>query len=211
MLIIGLTGGIGMGKSTAAERFRAHDIPVLDADAVVHDLYRGQAVPLIEQAFPQTTANGEVDRARLSQALMADPSGFKRLEAIVHPLVREAERDFLAAADKAGSEIAVLEIPLLFETGADRLVDLVVVVSAGTAEQRRRVLQRPGMTEEKCDQILARQTPDEEKRARADYIVDSSGPIADSARQVDDIIRRIRTGRVAAAYQRHWQSSLHLP
>lgn len=208
MLIVGLTGSIGMGKSTAAERFRHNGIPVCDADSAVHDLYRGAAVPPIEEAFPGTTVGGAVDRAKLSAALMADPDGFTRLEAIVHPLVREAERAFLHEAAAAGHDIAVLEIPLLFETGGDKRVDVTVVVSAGEAEQRRRVLERPGMTAEKLASLLARQLPDAEKRARADYVVDTSGSISDTAALLDTIITELRFGdRQPAAYQRHWQSA----
>ncbi len=205
MLIVGLTGSIGMGKSTAAERFRHHGIPVCDADAVVHELYRGEAAPLIETAFPGTVCAGEVDRSKLSAALMADPSGFARLEAIVHPLVRAAERAFLKRSAEGGHDLAVLEIPLLFETGADALVDATVVVSAGAKEQRRRVLERAGMTAEKLDRLLARQLPDAEKRARADFVVDTSGSIAETATRLDAIVSELRFGdREASAYQRHW-------
>ncbi|MEO1544297.1 MAG: dephospho-CoA kinase [Pseudomonadota bacterium] len=208
MMIVGLTGSIGMGKTTAAERFRYNGIPVCDADAEVHALYAGKAAPLIEDVFPGTTDAGVVDREKLSKALLADPSGFKRLEAIVHPLVREAERAFLQASHDAGHAIAVLEIPLLFETGGDGLVDKTVVVSAGLDEQRRRVLERPGMTPEKLQNILSRQRPDAEKRAKADFIVDSSGSITDSAAQVDDILRQLNClaneSSNAEAYHRHW-------
>ncbi|MEL7047586.1 MAG: dephospho-CoA kinase [Pseudomonadota bacterium] len=205
MLIVGLTGSIGMGKSTAAQRFRHHAIPVCDADAEVHKLYSGSAAPLIEQAFPGSTHEGVVQRPKLAKLLLADPAGFERLEAIVHPLVRDAERDFLDAAFEAGHDIAVLEIPLLFEADSDRLVDRTVVVSAGEHEQRRRVLERPGMTVQKLDAILDRQLPDAEKRRKADFLVDTSGPIADSQAQLDDIIAQLKLlAPSAKAYQRHW-------
>ncbi|MEO1207290.1 MAG: dephospho-CoA kinase [Pseudomonadota bacterium] len=211
MIIVGLTGSIGMGKSTAATRFRHHGIPVCDADAEVHKLYAGKAAPLIEEAFPGTTVDGVVDRQKLGAELLKDPGGFKTLEAIVHPLVREAERKFLQDAQTAGHQIAVLEIPLLFETGADALVDKTVVVSAGPDEQSRRVLERPGMTVEKLESIIARQQPDDQKRAKADFLVDSSGPVTDSAAQVDDILMQLKDAAnqcdQAQAYHRHWSGA----
>ncbi len=203
MLIVGLTGSIGMGKSTAAKRFRALGIAVLDADAIVHDLYRGAAVPLVEQAFPGVTVNGLVDRARLSLALAADPSGFKRLEQIVHPLVRAAEAALLAAEFARGSQIVVLEIPLLFETGGEQCVDIVLVVSARPDMQRQRVLARPGMTPARLDQLLSHQMPDAEKRQRADFVVDTNGSIAETDRQVDAIVALL-VNRRGSAYQRCW-------
>lgn len=203
MLIVGLTGSIGMGKSTAAARFRTRGVAVLDADAVVHDLYRGPAVPLIEAAFPGATVDGMVDRPKLAAMLAVDTAGFRRLEAIVHPLVRAAERDFLMREAVRGAELAVLEIPLLFETCGDKLVDVVVVVSASAAAQRARVLERPGMTAARFDQIVARQLPDAEKRSRADFVVDTNGSIADTEAQVDAIVREL-SGRAGAAYHRHW-------
>lgn len=206
MLIVGLTGSIGMGKSTAAARFRAHGIGVLDADRIVHELYRGAAVPLIEAAFPGSTTASEVDRPKLAALLARDRDGFQRLEAIVHPLVREAEREFLASEAARGAHVAVLEIPLLFETGADRLVDVVVVVSVDGETQRRRVLERPGMTAERLEQLLARQVPDREKRARADFVVDTSGTIADTEAQVDAILGTL-AGRTGTAYHRLWRNA----
>jgi dephospho-CoA kinase len=203
MLIVGLTGSIGMGKSTAAAHLREKGVPVFDADAEVHRLYAAEAVPLIEAAFPGTTGDGKVDRARLSARLMADPSGFKRLEAIVHPLVQAAERAFLQAAAKAGEPIAVLEIPLLFESGGAVRVDITIVVSAGPEMQRRRVLARPGMSEAKLQQILARQMSDAAKRAKADFIVDTSGEIADTQAQIDRILESLK-GWPCAAFQREW-------
>lgn len=203
MLIIGLTGSIGMGKSTAAERFRSHGITVIDADAEVHKLYAGEAVPLIESAFPGTTSDGKVDRAALSAQLMRVPSSFRRLEEIVHPLVQQAERKILQAEFAQGATLVVLEVPLLFETGADARVDVTVVVSTSADEQARRVLARPGMGTEKLAAILSRQLPDEEKRRRADFIVDTSGSIAESNAQVDAIVARL-AGRTGDAFARHW-------
>ena len=203
MLVIGLTGSIGMGKSTAAARFEQNGIAVFDADTAVHQLYAGAAVHLIENAFPGTTQNGIVDRPRLLAALIAAPEGFKRLEAIVHPMVRDLERDFLHAEIQKGAAMAVLEIPLLFETGGDKLCDVTVVVSAPAQMQRERVLQRPGMTPEKLDEILARQMPDADKRARADFVVDTGGTIAESQAQIDKIIARLKE-RSGTAYHRYW-------
>jgi dephospho-CoA kinase len=203
MLIIGLTGSIGMGKSTVAARFRALGIPVCDADAEVHKLYDGPAVGPIEAAFPGTTANGKVDRQNLAQALMADPANFKRLEAIVHPLVVQAERAFLRAEAAKGSHMAVLEIPLLLETGGDARVDCVVVVSAPLHTQRERVLARPGMLPQKLEHLLARQMPDAEKRKRADFVVDTGGTFADTDAQVDKIVESLQ-GRAGTAYAKFW-------
>lgn len=203
MLIIGLTGSIGMGKSTAAARFRRLGIAVFDADAAVHDLYRGKAAPLIEAAFPGSTAEGIVDRRLLMKSLSSTPGAFARLEAIVHPLVREAEQAFLAAEKHRGARLAVLEIPLLFETGGDRLVDVTVVVSAPLQEQRRRVMERPGMTEAKLVELLARQLPDAEKQRRADFVVDTSGPIPETEAQIDKLVEQLSERR-GSAYQRHW-------
>jgi dephospho-CoA kinase len=204
MLLIGLTGSIGMGKSTVAKRFRALGIPVIDADAEVHKLYEGAAVAPIEAAFPGTTGGGKVDRQKLAAALLADPGGFKRLEAIVHPLVFAAERSLLRAEAGKGVPMAVLEIPLLLETGGEKRVDLVVVVSAPAEAQRTRVMQRPGMTAEKLDQILARQMPDAEKRRRADFIVDTGGTFADTDVQVDNIVESLK-GRTGTAFDKFWR------
>lgn len=203
MLLIGLTGSIGMGKSTAANRFRANGIAVIDADAEVHKLYRGAAVDSIEAAFPGTTGQAGVDRQKLAAALLADPSGFKRLEAIVHPLVHAAEKALLKTEADRGATMAVLEIPLLFETGGDKRVDVTVVVSAPLAMQRRRVLDRPGMTPEKLDQILSRQLPDAEKRERADFVVDTSKTISETELQIDKIVAQLH-GRDGTAFARYW-------
>lgn len=205
MLVVGLTGSIGMGKSTAAAAFRALGLAVSDADALVHKLYDvgGAAVQPIDAAFPGVVVDGRVDRARLAASLLADATGFKRLEAIVHPLVRRAQKDFLHSEAKRGARVAILEIPLLYETGGDARVDKVVVVSAGAHAQRQRVLARPGMTAEKLDQLLARQTPDAEKRRRADFVVDTSGTIDDTNAGVARVVARLTTEQ-GTAFQRHW-------
>ncbi len=206
MLIIGLTGSIGMGKSTVAKRFVENGIAVCDADAEVHKLYGpgGAAVAPIEAAFPGVTGAGGVDRPKLGASLLADPSGFKRLEAIVHPLVREAERDFLVAEKDRGAAMAVLEIPLLFEGKGHTQVDVTVVVSAPADVQRARVLERPGMSPEKLEQILSRQTPDAEKRARADFVVDTGLELPETLAQVDRVIAELR-GRKGDAFERCWR------
>jgi dephospho-CoA kinase len=203
MLIIGLTGSIGMGKSTVAARLRERGLPVIDADAEVHKLYRGAAVPLIEEVFPGTTRNGEVDRAALAKVLMDAPTRFKELEAIVHPLVYAAEKLALREAATAGATMAVLEIPLLFEGGGERRVDVTIVVSAPPEVQRARVLQRPGMTAEKLDSLLSRQVPDAIKRQKADFVVDTGTTIPETYAQVDTIVESLR-GRTGTAYSRHW-------
>jgi dephospho-CoA kinase len=203
MLIVGLTGSIGMGKSTVAARFRHFGIAVCDADAEVHKLYEGAAVPAIEAAFPGTTHAGKVDRQKLAQVLIARPEGFARLEAIVHPLVFAAERAFLHAEAAKGAAVAVLEIPLLLETGGEARVDVVVVVSASADKQRERVLQRPNMTAERLEQVLARQMPDAEKRARADFIVDTGGTFAETDAQVDNIVESLK-GQAGTAFATAW-------
>lgn len=203
MQIVGLTGSIGMGKSTIAAMFRERGIAVFDADAEVHRLYAGEAVPRIEAAFPGTTTDGRVDRARLAAVLANDAERFRILEKIVHPLVRKGEQEFLAAAAGRGDRLAVLEIPLLLETELDAQVDAVVVVSAPAHLQRARVLERPGMTDERLDALLERQMPDSLKRHRADFVVDTGGSLADSEAQVDAILSALRS-MPAEAYARHW-------
>jgi dephospho-CoA kinase len=174
MFILGLTGSLGMGKSTTARFFAEEGVPVHDADAVVHRLYDGEAAAAIEAAFPGTTASGKVDRDKLAARVLGDSAALKRLEAIVHPLVQGAEQRLLAEAEARGEKVAVLDIPLLFETGGEKRVDAVVVVSAPPDVQRSRALERPGMTVDKLDAILAKQMPDDEKRRRADFVVDTS-------------------------------------
>lgn len=204
MRIIGLTGSIGMGKSAVAEMLRRRGLPVFDADAEVHRLYAGMAVPVIEAAFPGTTSEGRVDRVKLAAALGTDSARFRKLEEIVHPLVRDAERRFLDAACRAGAEAAVLESPLLLETGRDADVDVVLVVSAPADIQRARVLERPGMTEARFDALLARQRPDAEKRRRADFIVDTGRTLADTEAQIDRLLESLQS-KPAHAFVRHWQ------
>jgi dephospho-CoA kinase len=195
MFKLGLTGSIGMGKSATAAMFRAEGVPVHDADAVVHALYRGRAAPLIEAAFPGTVSEGTVDRARLSKVLFEDESRLRTLEQIVHPLVREERDKFLAAHARAG--IAVLDIPLLFETGGEAEVDAVALVTAPEPVQRARVLARAGMTEEKFQAILGKQMPDSEKRRRAHLLIETGFGFAHAERRVRAILRAIagRSGR----------------
>jgi len=193
MFIIGLTGSVGMGKSTTARLFAEAGVPVHDADAVVHQLYDGGAAAAIETAFPGTTAGGRVERNRLSARVLNDAGALKRLEAIVHPLVQAAERRLVADAAARGEKLAVLDIPLLFETGADRRVDAVVVVSAPPEVQRARVLERPGMTLDKLESILAKQMPDAEKRRRADFVVDTSRGVEAARAQVRAILDAVAT------------------
>ena len=191
MIILGLTGSIGMGKSTTAQLFAEEGVPVHDADAAVHALYEGEAAPLVEAAFPATTRDGKVDRGLLAKVVVGNPQAMKTLEAIVHPLVARARDRFLADARAAGAPVVLLDIPLLFETGGDKLVDAVVVVSAAPDVQRQRVMERPGMTAEKFESLLAKQTPDSEKRRRADYIVDSGHGIEQARIQVREILAKI--------------------
>ena len=194
MIVIGLTGSIGMGKTTTAKLFAAEGIPVLDSDAVVHDLYSAEAVPMIEAAFPGTTISGTVDRLELGNILRENPANFRKLEAIVHPLVRERQEAFLRKAREENQNFAVLDIPLLFETGGETRVDKVVVVSCAQEIQRQRVLSRPGMTEEKLELILARQMPDAEKCRRADFIIDSGNGVEAARDQVREILQRLSAG-----------------
>lgn len=189
MLVIGLTGSIGMGKSTTADMFRAAGAPVQDADAVVHALYRGAAIAPVEAAFPGVTTAAGVDRDKLGRRVLGDAAALKRLEAIVHPLVRAERGRFVAKARAAGARCAVLDIPLLFETGGEAAVDLVVVVSAAPVIQRARVLARPGMTGDKLAQILARQMPDGDKRKRAHVVIDTGSGLDAARRQVADVLR----------------------
>jgi dephospho-CoA kinase len=190
MIILGLTGSIGMGKSTVAAMFAEEGAPCFDSDAAVHALYAqdGAAVAPVEAAFPGVTKDGAIDRVALSALVVGDAEAIKRLEAIVHPLVRRAQAEFLRANRDTGALYVVLDIPLLFETGGVNLVDKVVVVSAPADVQRARVLARPGMTEEKFEAILARQTPDAEKRARADFVIDTSGAFDDTRAQVRAVL-----------------------
>jgi dephospho-CoA kinase len=193
MFILGLTGSLGMGKSATAKMFADEGVPVHDADAAVHRLYDGAASPAIEAAFPGTTANARVDRAKLGKRVLGDRAALERLEKIVHPLVRQDEDRFLAAARRDGAKIVVLDIPLLFETGGDRRCDAVVVVSAPAEVQRTRVFEREGMDVEKFEAILAKQMPDAEKRARADFVVDTSRGFDAARAQVREILKTVAT------------------
>jgi len=192
MIIIGLTGSIGMGKSTTSDMFKSLGVPVISADEIVHDLYSAEAAPLIEAAFPGTAPDGVVDRQVLSAKLMAAPEEFKRLEAIIHPLVRAREKQFVDEAAARGAPMVLLDIPLLFETGSTDRVDVVVVVTCAPEIQRQRVLARPEMTAEKFEAILARQTPDAEKRARADFVIDTGQGLEAARRQVADIVAALQ-------------------
>ena len=191
MIVLGLTGSIGMGKSTTAKMFREAGVPVHDSDEAVHRLYAGKAAPLVEEAFPGTLKGGTIDRIELSKRVLGKPEALKRLEAIVHPLVRDDAGAFLVRHSAAGAPLVVLDIPLLFETcGRDR-VDKIVVVTAEPQVQRRRVLARPGMTAEKFEAILAKQIPDAEKRRRADYVIDTGLGLESARRAVSEIVAEL--------------------
>ncbi|MEM7424706.1 MAG: dephospho-CoA kinase [Pseudomonadota bacterium] len=190
MITLGLTGSIAMGKSETARMFREAGVPVFDADEAVHALYArgGEGVVPVSAAFPDANVDGAIDRSILAELVLSDQTQLKRLEGIVHPLVQLKRRQFLSAAERSGQKLVVLDIPLLFETGAEGSVDRIVVVSAPSEIQRERALSRPGMTQEKFEAILAKQVPDEEKRERADFVVDSSQGLDFAERQVRDII-----------------------
>jgi dephospho-CoA kinase len=191
MFILGLTGSIGMGKSTTARFFAEAGVPVHDSDAVVHRLYEGEAAAPVEAAFPGVAVDGKIDRTKLAVQLIGKPDAIKRLEAIVHPLVRAATQRFVQERAARGARVILLDIPLLFETGGERNVDAVVVVSSPPDVQRARVLARPGMTAEKLDALLQRQMPDAEKRARAHFVVDTSRSFDSARAQVHGILRAI--------------------
>lgn len=196
MLRLGLTGSIATGKSTALAAFAALGLPTFSSDAAVHELYAGEAVPLVEALFPGVGASGTIDRAELSRRLLAAPERLAELEAVVHPLVRARIARFLTDAEASGADIAVVDIPLLFEGGHDWGLDAVVVTVVDAAEQRRRALARPGMTVEKLAAILARQMPQADKERRADYVLDTSGSIAQTQRDVADLVQRLRGKKV---------------
>ena len=193
MIKIGLTGSIGMGKTTTGKMFIERGCPLHDADATVHRLYAGRAAPLIEAEFPGTTGPDGVDRNALSKHVIGKPNAMKRLEAIIHPLVREEEQAFFKEAESQAAQIVVLDIPLLFEIKAQDRVDVIVVVSASEDIQRERVLARPGMSVEKFEAIKARQLPDAEKRAGADYVVDTGMGLEAAEEQVDAILADIKS------------------
>jgi dephospho-CoA kinase len=188
MIVLGLTGSIGMGKSTTATLFAEAGVPVYDADAAVHMLYEGEAVPAIEAAFPGTTVDGKVDRNKLSARVVHDPAAIKQLEQIVHPMLGASRQKFLADAERSGAAVAVVDVPLLFETGGEKRVDAVVVVTTTPELQRQRILARDNMTSEKLDAILARQLPDAEKRRRADFVVDTSDGLDPVRLRIRDIL-----------------------
>jgi dephospho-CoA kinase len=188
MIILGLTGSIGMGKSTTAKLFAEAGVPVYDADATVHLIYEGEAAPAVEAAFPGTTVDGKVDRARLSAKVVHDPAAMKQLEQIVHPMLRAYHQKFLDDAEQSGAAVAVVDVPLLYETGGEKRVDAVVVVTTSPDIQRQRILSRDNMTGEKLDAILARQLPDAEKRKRADFIVDTSHGLEPVRARIRDIL-----------------------
>lgn len=192
MLILGLTGSIGMGKSTTAKLFSEAGVPVYDADATVHLIYEGEAAPAIEAAFPGTVVNGKVDRTLLSPKVVHDAEAMKRLESIVHPMLRAHHQKFLDDAERSGAPVAVVDIPLLYETGGEKRVDAVVVVTTAPDVQRERILARDGMTPEKLDAILTRQLPDAEKRKRADFVVDTSNGLDPVRAQIREILEQAR-------------------
>lgn len=189
MLVLGLTGSVAMGKSTVADFFAEQGVAIFDADHAVHDLYRGEAALLVEAAFPGTVVNGAVDRVLLSGRVLHDRAAMLRLESIVHPLVQKREEVFCAAAAAAGRRITLLDIPLLFEVGAEARVDAIIVVSAPAALQRARLLARPGMDEERADAMTARQIPDADKRRRAHFVIDTGVSLAETRRAVADLLR----------------------
>lgn len=191
MLILGLTGSIGMGKSTTAKLFVEAGVPVYDADAAVHKIYEGEAAPAVEAAFPGTTVDGKVDRVRLSARVLNDPAAIKQLEQIVHPMLGASRKKFLDDAERSGAPVAVVDVPLLFETGGEKRVDAVVVVTTTPEVQRERILARDNMTNEKLDAILARQLPDAEKRKRADFVVDTSHGLDPVRAAIRDILAEI--------------------
>jgi dephospho-CoA kinase len=189
--VLCLTGSLGMGKSTTAKFFAEEGVAVHDSDATVHALYEGEATPLIEAAFPGSTNGGKVDRNKLAAMVLNDKAALARLEAIVHPMVTASREKFLAQAQARGAKIVVFDVPLLFETKAERGCDAVVVVSAPPEIQRNRALERPGMTDDKLTAILAKQMPDTEKRGRADFVVDSSQSFDHTRAQIRDILRKV--------------------
>ena len=191
MRILGLTGSIGMGKSTTAKLFIEAGVPVYDADAAVHKVYEGEAAPAIEAAFPGTTVDGKVDRAKLSAKVVHDQAAIKQLEQIVHPMLGASRKKFLDEAERSGAPVVVMDIPLLFETGGEKRVDAVVVVTTSPETQRERILARGTMTSEALDGILARQLPDAEKRKRADFVVDTSHGLDPVRTAIRDILAEV--------------------
>jgi len=191
MRILGLTGSIGMGKSTTAKLFMEAGVPVYDADAAVHKIYEGEAAPAIEAAFPGTTVDGKVDRPKLSAKVVHNPAAMKQLEQIVHPMLGASRQKFLSDAEQSGAPVVVMDIPLLFETGGEKRMDAVVVVTTSPEAQRERILARGTMTPEALDAILARQVPDAEKRERADFVVDTSHGLEPVRSAIRDILAEV--------------------
>ena len=191
MRILGLTGSIGMGKSTTAKLFAEAGVPVYDADAAVHKIYEGEAAPAIEAAFPGTTVGGKVDRPKLSARVVHDPAAMKQLEQIVHPMLGASRQKFFEEAERAGAPVTVVDVPLLYETGGEKRVDAVVVVTTTPENQRARIMARGTMTAEALDSILARQLPDAEKRKRADFVVDTSHGLDPVRVQIRDILQQV--------------------
>jgi dephospho-CoA kinase len=191
MRILGLTGSIGMGKSTTAKLFVEAGVPVYDADAAVHKIYEGEAAPAVEAAFPGTTVDGKVDRVRLSARVLNDPAAIKQLEQIVHPMLGASRKKFLDDAERSGAPVVVVDVPLLFETGGEKRVDAVMVVTTTPEVQRERILARENMTHEKLDALLARQLPDAEKRKRADFVVDTSHGLDPVRAAIRDILVKV--------------------
>lgn len=191
MIVLGLTGSVGMGKSTTAQMFVEEGVPMFDADAAVHHLYAGEAVPLIEREFPGTTKNGTVDREKLSAAVVGKPEALSKLEKLIHPLVGQLRAQFMADAERSGAKAVLLDIPLLFETGDPAKFHAVIVVSAPHDIQRARVHARPGMTPEKFEAILKRQLPDSEKRTRADFVIDTGQGLEFARKQVKEVLAEV--------------------
>jgi dephospho-CoA kinase len=192
MIVIGLTGSAAMGKSATAKMFADEGVPVFDADAVVHELYSGAAVAPVEAEFPGVAINGRIDREQLAAKVFDNPDALKKLESIVHPLVRAAQDKFRSDAEKSGTPIAVLDIPLLFETGGEARVDATVVVTAPADIQKSRLLERPGMTAEKIEGMLVRQMPDSEKQSRADFVIDTSRGFDAARAEVRSILQQLK-------------------
>ncbi len=201
MIILGLTGSIAMGKTTVAAMFQQQGIPTISADEIVHSLYAGKAVPFMKDLFPETIINNKVDREKLLHHLQADPSAFEKLEALIHPMVREAEWAFIKTEKNKGTKSVLLEIPLLYETGAETFMDAVIVVSAGEAVQKQRALARPNMTEEKLNKLLSKQLPDSEKRQKADFIIETNTTLAETEQQVKAALQTIKATLSPKAFE----------
>ena len=201
MIILGLTGSIAMGKTTVAAMFHQQGVPIISADDIVHNLYEGKAVPLIKDLYPESITDNKVNRETLLQCLQADPTSFEKLEAMIHPLVREAEWTFIKSQKTKGTKLVLLEIPLLFETGAETFMDAVIVVSAGQELQKKRALARPNMTEEKLKKLLLKQMPDAEKRQKADYLIKTDTSLEETQTQIQTVLQTVKDTTTAKAYE----------